>query len=590
MFQFISNWILLFPSNILFIKPERKFGVVDMLESKKSNLLNFQLNPPKIQKLIFGRLALIFSMLLAVWWWKNTYLGLAAEEFPSSLFLLFIVSIGLSIVYFALLKFNLNLLLQVRIQFVIDAFLITGFVWKTGDLLSPYIILYLILIGASGFYLGNLGTLFISVLSAFCFTLLPFLTSQTNIFAFSGETRPSRLLQAIGFNTVAILVVGLLASRFSERRQVDQKIIEAAENFEDLHVLHERIVESIHSGLITTNLDGKIYAFNRTAEEISGLKASEIIGKSIFDIFGEEIQTPIEVCLGSVQSDDFRAEHFEASLISKCENRKANFVTVACSISPLNGKNGSVSGLILTFQDITKIRIMEETLRRSDRLAAVGRMAAGLAHEIRNPLGSMSSALQFLQDKNTNKADDSGLIDLVLKESDRLNEIITNFLAYSRPNYDSLFRENCNLLDVGETIEDCLLLLRHNPDISVNHQFDFEMPKTPVRIKANESQLKQIFWNLTKNSLKAMPDGGKFSVKLHEISDKNVQIIFEDTGLGINPDYLEQLFEPFSSKANGTGLGLSIVHKIVNDHNGRIDVQSQLGKGTKITIELPQSV
>jgi signal transduction histidine kinase len=217
-------------------------------------------------------------------------------------------------------------------------------------------------------------------------------------------------------------------------------------------------------------------------------------------------------------------------------------------------------------------------------------MAAGLAHEIRNPLGSMSSALQFLQEKNTNRADDSALIDVVLKESDRLNQIISNFLAYSRPNYDSLFRENCDLLDVGETIEDCLLLLRHNPDISENHQFDFQIPKTPVRIKANETQIKQVFWNLTKNSLKAMPDGGKFSVKLQEISDKNVQIIFEDTGRGINPDYLEQLFEPFSSKANGTGLGLSIVHKIVNDHNGRIDVQSKLGKGTKITIELPQAV
>jgi hypothetical protein len=173
----------------------------------------------RIQGLIFGRLVLIFLLMLASWWWTNTYLQQTLDFFPVHLFLLFVFSLVLTFVYLLFLRFNENHLWQIRIQFLIDILLITSLVWGTGDLISPYITLYVILIGAAGFFLGNRETIFIAVLCAICFTLIPILTSQHFIFSLSGVESPSRSVQVIAFNNVAILIVGLLAGRFSDRRK-----------------------------------------------------------------------------------------------------------------------------------------------------------------------------------------------------------------------------------------------------------------------------------------------------------------------------------------------------------------------------------
>jgi len=549
----------------------------------------------KIQLLIFGRLALIFLLLLSGWLWTGGNLQFTSDDFSSGLFLFFVISTGLSVIYFLFLRFNKNYLWQMHVQFVIDALLITWLIWGSGDLTSPYITLYMILISAAGVYIGANGTLFITGLCATCFTLLSILTAQSLIYSFSGAIAPSKSVQTIAFNNSALLIVGLLSARLSERRKVREQLIETTENlreteanFSDLHALHERIVESIRSGLITTDLEGKIYNFNRAAEEISGLKASETIGRSIFSLFGEELRAPVNLCLGAARDNEFSIEYFETEIqatLGSAGNKRN--ITVVCSVSSLIGKTGEIYGLVFTFQDLTQVRAMEETLRRSDRLAAVGRMAAGLAHEIRNPLGSMSAALQFLQAKVPPATPEASLMNVVLNESDRLNKIITNFLTYARTSTDGSSKDTFSTMDVCEALRDCFILLRHSPEVKDTHVLESELPETPVNIKANETQIKQVFWNLLKNSLQAMPDGGKLSVRLNEFPGKNVQIVFEDTGGGISPEYLEHLFEPFSSHARGTGLGLSIVHKIVRDHGGRIDVQSQVGKGTKITVELP---
>jgi two-component system, NtrC family, sensor histidine kinase PilS len=538
----------------------------------------------KIKGLIFGRIALIFLLLLASWWWNANYLELPEQHFPGGLFVIFIFSLGLTAVYLAFLRFNRNYYAQVRAQFLIDVALITSIIWQTGDVVSPYVTLYIILASAAGFLLTRNETLFLAVLSAASFSTLATLAAKSVIYTTSNGIPAPRFMQIVAFNNVAILIVGLLAGRFSERRRVNDELRETIELFADLHILHERIVESVPSGLITTDLEGKIYAFNRAAEEISGLPAGVVVGRSIFSMFGEGIRAIVDLCLGSVDSDEFKTEHFEAEFPVNPEKR----VTVACTIAPLVGKTGKVTGLILNFQDLTEIRVMEETLRRSDRLAAVGRMAAGLAHEIRNPLGSMSSALQFLQQKVPPATHEAALMEVVLRESDRLNKIITNFLTYARPSAGMLTKDAFALTDVGEAIRDCMVLLKHSPEVKENHSLEFELPPAPVRIKANETQIKQVFWNLSKNSIQAMPEGGCLNIKVREFPGKNVQIVFEDTGAGITPESLEHLFEPFAVGASGTGLGLSIVHKIISDHGGRIDVQSRQKKGTKITVELPQ--
>jgi two-component system sensor histidine kinase PilS (NtrC family) len=525
---------------------------------------------------------LIFLLLLASWWWTRSYLELPIDDFPEELFLFFIVSVGLTVLYFFVLKVNKNLRLQLRFQFLFDVFLITWLVWKTGGITSPYVTLYIILICVGSFFLGKSETLSLSVLCAACFTILSALAVKSYIYSFEALEPPSRFLQIVAFNDVAFLIVGLMSARFSDRRKITAQLRETEHNFTDLHVLHESIVRSIRAGIITTDLEGKIYDVNRATEEIFRLSAADIIGQSIFSFFGEEIRMQIETCLENVLGNEFSTENFEAELqLAFINQEQAQRVRVNCSIAPLISKTNSVYGIVLTFQDVTRLRMLEDSLRRADRLAAVGRMSAGLAHEIRNPLGAMSSAIQFLQERIPTENLESSLMDVILNESDRLNKIITNFLTYARP-ADTVFTE----IDVREVIIDTFTLIRHSPEIKETHILEYDLPENPVMIAADSTQLKQIFWNLARNSIQAMPQGGKLTVKLKEFPGKYIQISVDDTGEGISPEYLKHLFEPFSSESKGTGLGLSIVNKIVLDHGGRIAVQSEQGHGTKIIIEL----
>jgi two-component system sensor histidine kinase PilS (NtrC family) len=214
-------------------------------------------------------------------------------------------------------------------------------------------------------------------------------------------------------------------------------------------------------------------------------------------------------------------------------------------------------------------------------------MAAGLAHEIRNPLGSLSSSLQFLRGRVPADSSEAALFDVVLRESERLNGIITNFLSYARPPVDALDRPNKTETDIDSAIRDCLLLLKHDPKVKGSHRFEYEAPSTPVRSSVSESEVKQVMWNLLQNSINAMPDGGSITVKLNEMPGGRVQMLFQDTGPGFSAANLEHLYEPFSVAAGGTGLGLSIVHKIVSQNGGRINIGTAGGKGTKIVVELP---
>jgi two-component system sensor histidine kinase PilS (NtrC family) len=418
-------------------------------------------------------------------------------------------------------------------------------------------------------------------LSAALFTVLSFSTTQSLLEASTDDQPVSRVAQAIAFNIIGILIVGLLSARLSERRRIGEELRYTEESFADLHILHERIVDSIGSGLMTTDLEGRIFAFNRAAERISGLDAGKVIGMSIFSIFDDAGRESIENALSGFRENRSMPDTFETGF----KIGDANDAVVECAAVPLLAKNGSLNGLIVTFQDITKIRVLEETVRRSDRLAAVGRMAAGLAHEIRNPLGSMSSALQFLNERTLPATEEASLMNVVLRESDRLNSIITNFLAYARPSANGLNGQTRSSTDVCEALRDCLALLTHSPEINEHHGFEIGIPDEQMIVSVNETLLKQVFWNLLRNAVAAMPGGGTLSVSIDKDSQTKIRIA--DTGTGIAPNELEHLFEPFAEGSSGTGLGLSIVHKIVSDHGGSIDVESELGKGTHFVIELP---
>jgi two-component system sensor histidine kinase PilS (NtrC family) len=538
-------------------------------------------NSPQIQRiqtLIIGRLMVIFLLLVATWIWYSGAIKLSFESFPQGLFLVFLISVGLTIVYFFLLRLNKNLSLQVKVQFLFDAALITWLIWRTGDLSSPYITLYIVLISVASLFLKPVTTLFTAAACTLLFIGLAVLSVSGTIESSGLAPDVGKAIQIVSFHVVALLVVGILASRLSEGRSSGLELQETAKSLASLRVLHERIVESIRSGLITTDLDGVIYSFNAAAAEITGFRPDEMKEKSIFDLFGD-IREPIDLSLAAAASGE-QLPRFEADLSTP----DGFAIRIGFSVSHLLSESNRATGLIITFQDLTEIRSMEESVRRKDRLAAVGRVAAGLAHEIRNPLGAMRGAIQMLESKMPAGSLQAGLMDIILKESDRLNNIITNFLGYARPAAGDFVET-----DIGEAIRSTIILLSHSPDVKESHVLSTDLGDSPYVILADPTQLKQIFWNLARNALQAMPEGGTLNVGLETIPNNRIRIKFEDTGNGMSPEQVEHLFEPFSnSTTGGTGLGLSIVYQIVKDHNGAINVRSRLGMGTIITVELPR--
>ncbi len=529
----------------------------------------------KLQTLIVGRLMAVFLLLVTSWVWHSGELRLSLDSFPPGLFFVLLIAVGLTVAYFFVMRLSSNYTWQIRIQFALDAILTTWLVWRTGDLTSPYITLYIVVISVASIFMRGKWTLLMSVFCVLLFSALGIATSFSFIDSLGKLPDTSRIIQIIGFHDVAFLVVGLLSARLAERYSANEKLKETTKTLANLRVLHERIVESIRSGLITIDLEGTIYTFNKTAEEITGRTAQEMRGRSIFELMGD-IRGQIDEALNAMEDNRVR---YEVGFSTP----EGFVVQLGYGISPLFSEDGEKTGLIITFQDLTDIRTMEESVRRKDRLAAVGRVAAGLAHEIRNPLGAMRGSIQVLEKQVEKDSAQSNLMEIILRESDRLNLIISDFLKYARPR-----TANFAEVDVNEAVEDTVTLLRNGPDIDENISIQAEIPDEAIIINADVSQLKQIFWNLARNSIQALRGSGKLVVSLKPIKPNRIRIVFADDGCGMSREQVEQLFEPFSkSTTGGTGLGLSIVYQIVKDHNGTITISSKQNSGTKITIELP---
>jgi two-component system sensor histidine kinase PilS (NtrC family) len=471
---------------------------------------------------------------------------------------------------------------QAGAQIFCDVLLVTWLTAMHGDLNSPYVALYIVIISAAGIFIGVRGALITSVGCAVCYTFVV-LAGAFGLSGMAGDVAAASVPEVIGnvgLHDIAFFVVGLLASRLAERQAHSEvQLIEAKHALADLRALHERIVESIRSGLVTTDLDGLIYTFNSAAEEITGYTAEALRGQDVSILFGA-LTPKVEESLRAAEAGA-ASPRYEADCLTADGLR----LRLGYSIFPLFGETGARTGLVITFQDLTQVRALEETSRRQDRLAAVGRVAAGIAHEIRNPLAAMRGSIQVLRSEMNGDPGQAELMEIVLRESDRLNHIITDFLTYARPRPVSLADT-----DLREPLRETFTLLRHSPETRDGHTIEEDFPDTPVRVQADAAGLRQVFWNLARNALSAMPAGGTLRVELRPTNYSRVRITFADTGQGMSPEQVERLFEPFSSSTTGgTGLGLSIVYQIIRDHGGTINVRSREGDGTTIIIELPET-
>ena len=531
----------------------------------------------KLWWLIFGRLAVAILLVLARIIWISGRTDAAWTEILPAL----LIVCGLTVVYSLAHRISRTLPFQARLQFAVDILLVSWLNWTTDVIHSPYIALYIVVIAASSLFLGPRDSIVTSLGCTVAFTasgLAVLAGYGTHSAQTMAEVGSSQTAQTIGLFDLAFLVVGLLSARLAERQsRSDVRLIAATQSLANLRALHERIVESIRSGVVTTDLEGRIYTFNAAAEEITGYKQMDVRGQDASIFFGE-IK---EIIASSLDIHSTQASpRFEADCLTADGLR----LRLGFTISPLSSEGGDTTGTVITFQDLTQIRALEETSRRQDRLAAIGRMAASIAHEIRNPLAAMRGSIQMLRADMPSDSSQTELMEIILRESDRLNRIISDFLSYARPR--SIIQTSVN---VGELLQQTFMLLRHSAEINQGHLIEEQVPGNPALVNADSEQLQQVFWNLSRNALQAMPTGGTLRAAVHENSNERLRITFSDTGRGMAPEQVEHLFEPFSSTTGGTGLGLSIVYQIIRDHGGTINVRSREGHGTTITIELPAS-
>jgi two-component system sensor histidine kinase PilS (NtrC family) len=524
----------------------------------------------------------------------------AARSFVPVLSILAGVVVVLSIFYLLALRAARRLKLQGYVQLSIDLVLVTGLVYLTGDVESSFLALYLVIIFAASTLFGRPGVSLLGASAAVMYAAIGLLTMSALVGRARGwQAYDFKSLAWAEFmfslNLIAIFAIAALSSHLAERirRSESQlatatsELATATKELADNRLVNDRIIESMRSGLVTTDLRGDILTFNRAAEEITGYKVQDVKGQNISSIFGD-IDKQIEVGLESIRTRS-RLPRFDIG----CKTADGRDLHLGFSVAPLvdeapereTTSNGfPIRGYVLTFQDLTEVMELEREVRRQERLAALGKMAAGLAHEIRNPLASMRGSVQVLASELSLSRDQSQLMEIVLRESDRLNRIVSDFLTYARPP-----RIERTVVELSSILSETVALLRNSPELTPDHQVTEVFPPEPVHYNADPNQVRQIFWNLARNAIQAMPRGGELCVKLEADRGREVTITFSDTGQGMSRDQKERMFEPFNSSSGGTGLGMAIVYQLVRDHNGKIDVESEAGNGTHISIKLPGS-
>ncbi len=459
---------------------------------------------------------------------------------------------------------------QAMVQVLADLFMVTLVVQVTGGIDSSLNFLYPLVIVVACMLLPRAWGYLSAALAFILFGTILELDFYLVIPSYSTSHPKLKALQVVMFvNLFAYFAIAYLAGLLMNKlRQVDVQLKDASGALKNLQALHENIVQSMSGGVITTALDGRVTLVNRAAQQLLELSETELRGRSVGDLFEDALP-------------HFGATRTDAEVRYKTLNgfRK----TFRVMVSALNVSSSGDLGFVYSFDDLTEIRRLEREVRMQDRLAAVGRLAAAIAHEIRNPLTSIAGSVSMLSEAPALNAEEKHLLQIVTRESERLNNIVTDFLAYSRGKQYRF--ERCDLIPL---LEDTLTLLQHRLTAESSRiQLEREFSDAEAWVLADGDKLKQVFWNFCENALRAMKvKGGRLTVSLTQ-RGTDWEMSFSDTGPGINPAQTEKIFEPFQSNfEGGTGLGLAIVYQIVQAHEGKVWARSQLGKGASFVIRL----
>jgi two-component system sensor histidine kinase PilS (NtrC family) len=532
-----------------------------------------------LKRLMLFRVVMITTLLLIA-----IYVEAVSETLlrVNPLYFLIAGTYALTLLYALALKFIPYTGAQVYVQVILDLAVITGLVYLTGGAgtRAGFILLYPIsVLSGSVLLYRNRGLILAAVASLMYAAILgavrsgrvpvqglydvPFMPIQ-------------HLVYSVFVAGVACATVALIGSYLSESlHSAGERLEQAVEQVADLRELNEVIVNSIQSGLATADDAGRILHVNAFGEGILGLRNAEARGRTLREVFGSDLLEPSTLRVRAVNRGLARLEVVYP-------HPGGETVDLGVSISKLETADPAGGGFLLVFQNLTDVKRLEHEVRVKEKLAAVGEMAAQLAHEIRNPLGSISGSAQVLMREPNMSPEQGQLLAIITRESRRLSDALNQFLFQARP-----VAPRPGPVDLGPVIAEAVTLLRNAPEVGPDHRVEFQADEGPHVCMADRDQMLQVFWNLVRNGLEAMPDGGVLRVRLTRRANE-VVLAVEDQGHGIAGGDHPRIFQPFQSGSpTRTGLGLVIVYRIVQEHQGDIRVRSTRDKGTGVEVHLP---
>ena len=499
-------------------------------------------------------------------------------------------------------RIGMNLLSIAWFQVMGDLCVIGGIIFTTGGVESPLSFLFLFVIVASSVMLPRAACYLTASGASIIYGLLvdlEYFSVIQPIYFFPKTTvsfQGAFLFYTIAINIASFFSVAFLSSILNDRlRLIKDELQNKNIDFKKLQEFHRNVVQNMVNGLMTTDLEGRITAVNIASESITGYSLNESIGRLCYQLLPmEELSR-----LFTYKSDSISMPyHMEG----ECARKDGEAVLISLKISHLLSPEADlkknleqqVEGYICVFEDRTEIHKMEEKMKQSEQMAAVGKFSAGLAHEIRNPLASLSGSIQVLKATLITDEDQQRLMNIVLKETERVNDIVTDFLSYAQPR-----KSKSTVIDLTQLLQDIVILMKNSNEYDPSINIQLVAPPDHIIIQSEEDQIKQMIWNLCINGIQAMDKSGNLTMTLRKVEGyqhkkyktdrRGVVIIVEDQGRGIPPEEQEIIFDPFfTTREEGVGLGLPTVKQVVERFAGYIGVESEPGRGTCFDIFLPQ--
>ncbi|MBN1296282.1 PAS domain S-box protein [bacterium] len=547
----------------------------------------------KLKSLIIARLLVGTTLLL------GTALPLEVSGFfavSRFLFPLVTTILIMTIIYSGLLNITSNLRLLACIQLLGDILLETIIIMATGGIESPFSILYVITIIIASYVIPRKGSFATAIFISLVFGGIvvcqykgwtgwwPFATNWVLL------PPPTFAVYIILVNIAGYYLTAFLANNLSERiRRMNLMLLNRNVQYSYLWTLNRRIVNEIPSGVITTTAEGDILSVNPAAITMLGLVEEPDQQYRLSRIFPDYLVQSI-LRMASLDQSVKREIQYQYELTGET-------YWILIEIIALERKTRDPARLMLIVNDVTDQKRIEEMKRKTQRWSTVAEVSAGMAHEIRNPLASISGSIEVLKQQLKLTDSQNRLMNIVIRESDRLNKLISNFLDLARPR-----KPEFNIVDLEALLEEITMLVKTSESFNETITIDFQRSMEPLDVEIDRDQITQMIWNLLKNAIEAMPDGGTVHIcarvchepgpyqKVLDTQPKPpfVRCSIEDTGIGMDQEVISRIFDPFTTfKRHGVGIGLAIVYRIVENHHGTIRVMSKLKKGTTFIVDLP---